>query len=222
MYTQDPAAPLDTATATPSSDFERVGSFRYLIADDRWEWSDAVARMHGYQPGTVTPTTELILSHKHPDDKPAVAEIIDQVLRHGAPFSSRHRILDTEGNVRVVVVVGERLTAANGGTIGTTGFYIDITDFSDADVQRTVSDRVATIEASRAIINQAIGVVMWTYGVSAERAFDVLAWRSKETNVKLRRIAEQFLRDLSAIPPSSHARADVDRALLTAHERVGG
>jgi PAS domain S-box-containing protein len=220
MYTQDPTAPLDTAPATPSSHFERVGSFRYLIADDRWEWSDAVARMHGYKPGTVTPTTELILSHKHPEDKPAVAEIIDQVLRHGAPFSSRHRILDTKGNIRLVVVVGERLTAANGRMIGTTGFYIDITEVFDADVQRTVSDRVATIEASRAIINQAMGVVMWTYGVSAERAFDVLAWRSKETNVKLRRIAEQFMRDLSAIPPTNQARADVDHALLTAHERV--
>jgi hypothetical protein len=29
-------------------------------------------------------TTELIPSHKHPEDKPAVAEIIDQILRHGA------------------------------------------------------------------------------------------------------------------------------------------
>ena len=190
MYIQDPTAPLDAALATASSHFERVGSFRYLIADDRWEWSDAVARMHGYQPGTVTPTTELILSHKHPEDKPAVAEIIDQVLRHGAPFSSRHRILDTEGNVRVVVVLGERLTEADGRVIGTTGFYIDITDASDADLQRKVSDRVAVIEANRAVINQAIGIVMWTYGVSAERALDVLAWRSKETNVELPSIAE--------------------------------
>jgi PAS domain S-box-containing protein len=113
-------------------------SFRYLIADDRWEWSDAVARMHGYKPGTVTPTTELILSHKHPEDKPAVAEIIDQVLRHGAPFSSRHRIVDTEGNIRLVVVVGDRLTDADGQVIGTTGFYIDITEVFDADLQRTV------------------------------------------------------------------------------------
>ena len=220
MYIQDPTAPLDAALATASSHFERVGSFRYLIADDRWEWSDAVARMHGYAPGTVTPTTELILSHKHPEDKPAVAEIIDQVLRHGAPFSSRHRILDTEGNVRVVVVLGERLTESDGRVIGTTGFYIDITDASDADLQRKVSDRVAIIEANRAVINQAIGIVMWTYGVSAERAFDVLAWRSKDTNVKLRSIAEQFVRELSAAPPSAHARAAVDHALLTAHERI--
>jgi PAS domain S-box-containing protein len=220
MYIQDPTAPLDTALGTASSHFERVGSFRYLIADDRWEWSDAVARMHGYQPGTVTPTTELILSHKHPEDKPAVVEIIDQVLRHGAPSSSRHRILDTEGNTRVVVVFGERLTEADGRVVGTTGFYIDITDASDADLQRRVSDRVATIEANRAVINQAIGIVMWTYGVSAERAFDVLAWRSKATNVKLRSIAEQFVRELSAAPPSAQARAAVDHALLTAHERI--
>jgi PAS domain S-box-containing protein len=220
MYIQDPTAPLDVALATAAPHFERVGSFRYLIADDRWEWSDAVARMHGYAPGTVTPTTELILSHKHPEDKPAVAEIIDQVLRHGAPFSSRHRIVDTEGNIRVVVVLGERLTESDGRVIGTTGFYIDITDASDADLQRKVSDRVAIIEANRAVINQAIGIVMWTYGVSAERAFDVLAWRSKDTNVKLRSIAEQFVHELSAAPPSAQARAAVDHALLTAHERI--
>jgi PAS domain S-box-containing protein len=220
MYVQDPTAGLAATPDTPSSHFERVGSFRHLIADDQWEWSDEVARMHGYRPGTVTPTTELVLSHKHPEDKPAVSEIIDQVHRHEAPFSSRHRILDTEGNVRVVVVLGERLTEADGRVIGTTGFYIDITDASDADVQRTVSDRVATIEMSRAVINQAIGILMWTYGVSAERAFEVLAWRSKETNVKLRHIAEQFVREVSAAPPSADARAAVDRALLTAHERI--
>src|SRR3954471_992119 len=121
MYIQDPTAPLDAALGTASSHLARVGSFRSLIADDRWEWSDAVARMHGYQPGTVTPTTELILSHKHPEGKPAVAEFIEQVRRHGAPFSSRRRILDTDGNVRVVVVLGERLTEADGRVIGPTG-----------------------------------------------------------------------------------------------------
>ena len=33
--------------------------------------------MHGYQPGAVHPTTELVLSHKHPDDKadPAIQRL---------------------------------------------------------------------------------------------------------------------------------------------------
>jgi len=48
---------------------ERVGSFRYLRAEDRWEWSDAVAHMHGH----ALPTTALVMSHKHPDDAAYVA-----------------------------------------------------------------------------------------------------------------------------------------------------
>ena len=39
-----------------------VGWFRFHFADERWEWSDEVQLLHGYQPGTVTPTTELVLS----------------------------------------------------------------------------------------------------------------------------------------------------------------
>jgi hypothetical protein len=32
---------------------QRVGRFRYYLTERRWEWSDAVARMHGYQAGWV-------------------------------------------------------------------------------------------------------------------------------------------------------------------------
>ncbi|WP_201788937.1 hypothetical protein [Amycolatopsis orientalis] len=50
-----------------------IGSFRFHFADQSWEWSDDVARLHGYAPGTVQPTTELLLSHKHPEDRDTVA-----------------------------------------------------------------------------------------------------------------------------------------------------
>jgi len=58
---------------------QRVGRFRFFVEDQRWEWSDAVARMHGYEPGTVVPTTELLLEHKHPDDRDNVAARIASV-----------------------------------------------------------------------------------------------------------------------------------------------
>ena len=92
----------------PAPGWPLAGSFKYDAREDRWEWSDEVAVMHGYEPGTVTPTTELVLSHKHPDDKPTVAQLIEQVRRLGIPFSSRHRIIDTAGKIHVVVVVGDR------------------------------------------------------------------------------------------------------------------
>jgi len=79
-----------------------------------WEWSDNVATMHGYHPGGVVPTTELLLSHKHPDDRHYVAQTLDAIRTSGGPFSSRHRIIDTHGVTRSVVVVGESIEGEHG------------------------------------------------------------------------------------------------------------
>lgn len=203
----------------PAGGWPVVGSFRYHAHEDRWEWSDEVAVMHGYEPGTVNPTTELVLSHKHPDDKPTVAQLIEQVRRLGIPFSSRHRIIDTAGNVHVVVVVGDQWNDDAGEVIGTTGFYVDVTDDFDADVRRSLDEVVATIAARRATINQAIGMLMLTHGISADEAFRRLARRSQQTNVKLRDLAAQFVEDAAGASPGEAGR--IDDVLATAHERLG-
>jgi hypothetical protein len=175
--------------------------------------------MHGYDPGTVTPTTELVLSHKHPDDKPTVAQLIEQVRQFGIPFSSRHRIIDTAGKVHVVVVVGDRWKDDAGEVIGTTGFYVDVTDEFDADVRRSLDEVVATIAANRATINQAMGMLMRGHGVSADKAFAMLSQRSQQTNVKLRDLAARFVEEAAKSPTADAAR--LDDILANAHEGLG-
>ena len=115
----------DLHTREPIPVGERVGSFRYLRAEDRWEWSDVVAQMHGYAPDAVQPTTALVLSHKHPEDAETVALLIEAMTREGKPFSSRHRIVDTLGKVHPVVVISERLRDDDGEVIGCRGLYVD-------------------------------------------------------------------------------------------------
>lgn len=206
----------------PAPGWPLAGSFKYHAREDRWEWSDEVAVMHGYEPGTVTPTTELVLSHKHPDDKPTVAQLIEQVRRLGIPFSSRHRIIDTAGKIHVVVVVGDRWKDDAGEVVGTTGFYIDVTEEFDADVRRSLDEVVAIIAVRRATINQAIGMLMLAHGLSADEAFEVLARRSQETNVKLRDLAAQFVKEVAAtsrLGPGVATR--LDDILSTVHERLG-
>src|ERR1700740_3701992 len=105
---------------------QRVGWFRFYFEDQGWEWSEQVQRMHGYEPGSVTPTTELVLSHKHPEDRRQVAATIDEILNTHKAFSTRHRIIDTGGHVRHVVVVGDQLRDDQGAVIGTHGFYVDV------------------------------------------------------------------------------------------------
>jgi hypothetical protein len=200
---------------------QRVGWFRFYFADERWEWSEQVQLMHGYEPGTVTPTTELVLSHKHPDDYQQVAATLDEMRRSHRTFSTRHRIIDTKGGVHSVVVIGDQLYDERGELVGTHGFYVDVTP-SDDFTEELVSAAVAEIAENRAAIEQAKGMIMLIYRVSADAAFELLKWRSQETNIKLRILAEQVLADFAGLayeetlPP----RATFDHLLLTAHQRV--
>lgn len=198
-----------------------VGWYRLYFADERWEWSEEVERIHGYEPGTVTPTTELVLSHKHPEDYQQVAATLEDILRTHKPFSTRHRIITTRGDTRDIVVIGEQFHDDNGVVIGTQGFYVDVTPCERAR-QSSIGEAVAQIAANRAVIEQAKGVLMSIYQISADAAFELLRWRSMDCNVKLRALAGQILKDIEGLthgqtPPP---RDVFDRLLLTAHERV--
>jgi PAS domain S-box-containing protein len=188
---------------------QRVGRFRFFLDGQRWEWSEAVARMHGYEPGQVEPTTELLLQHKHPEDRERVAAVLDRVV-NGKPFSSRHRIIDTAGRIRCVVVAGDSVLDDTGALVGTSGFYIDVTDSLHSDI----TNALEAVADSRARIEQAKGVLMSAYGISADRAFDILAWRSQETNLKVRDLAARFLEAVAG-KASPDTRTHIDHALLT-------
>jgi PAS domain S-box-containing protein len=208
------ATPCDSAI--PVGD--RVGSFRHSGAEDRWEWSDAVAHMHGYAPGKVQPTTALVMSHAHPDDAANVARLIEAMTGQGRPFSSRHRIIDTRGRIHPVIVIGEQLCDDSGTVIGSQGIYVDLSDVAAGD---TVDDAIADFMEHRAVIEQAKGFLMMAYGVSAERAFDILVWRSQTTNTKLRKLAQQIISDFATEVQVPHdVRERAVTLLLTAHDRV--
>jgi hypothetical protein len=200
---------------------EPAGWFRFYFADQRWEWSEQVQRLHGYEPGTVTPTTELVLAHKHPEDRGQIAATIDQMLNTHKAFSTRHRIIDTDGLVHHVVVVGDQLHDEHGEVIGTHGFYVDVDPPSDRERQDFVTARVAEIAEQRACIDQAKGMLMLIYGIADSAAFDLLKWLSQEHNVKLRPLAERLCADFVKAGPGLTSQSDFDHLLLTAHQRVG-
>lgn len=203
-------------------DMQRVGWFRFYFADERWEWSPQVQSMHGYEPGTVEPMTDLVLSHKHPDDYGQVAATLEEIKRTAGAFSTRHRIIDTHGETHHVVVVGDKIFDDAGDVVGTHGFYVDVTPAMAERQNKMVTAAVAEIAEARGLIEQAKGMLMLIYRINAESAFELLKWRSQETNTKLRLLAEQIVKDFleltyeEELPP----RSTYDRLLLTAHDRV--
>ncbi|ORA19402.1 PAS and ANTAR domain-containing protein [Mycobacterium arosiense] len=207
--------------ALAGGDAQPTGWFRFYFTDQRWEWSDQVQRMHGYEPGSVTPTTELVLSHKHPEDRKHVAATIDQIVHAHQAFSTRHRIVDTQGKVHHVVVVGDQIFDDDGDVIGTHGFYIEVSANYEQAREDAMSAKLAEISENRAGIEQAKGMLMLIYGISDSAAFELLKWLSQEANIKLRPLAEQIAHDFRGAGQSLNTQSEFDHLLLTAHERVG-
>lgn len=211
--------PLEEALSGSAS--QRVGWFRYYFDDDHWEWSPGVYAIHGYDPGSVVPTTELMLSHKHPEDYQAIADVIALVCDTRQPLTTRHRIIDTHRDVHHVVIVGDELRDSRGEVIGTHGFYIDVTPDEESR-QDLMSAEISRIAENRAVIEQAKGMLMVVYGIDESAAFELLRWRSQEANVKLRLLAAQITADFKTVPRDGMLppRAIFDQLLLTAHHRV--
>jgi PAS domain S-box-containing protein len=203
-----------------------VGEFRFYFADESWEWSAEAAQIHGYPAAIMRPTTTQVMSHKHPDDHAKIAAILAQIRRTQGPVNTRHRIVDVQGRTHEVIVVGERLKD-DGNVVGNQGFYVDVTPSGrthrDEDANRMISETVAGIADRRGAIEQVKGILMFVYRIDAERAFDLLTWRSQLTNTKLRDLAGQLLSEFVSMDYDEvlPTRSVCDQVLLTAHGRIG-
>src|SRR6202011_4234196 len=195
----------------------------FWFVGQRWEWSDELARMHGYEPGAAKPTTELLLSHKHPDDRSHVQDLLDRALLSQGSFSSRHRFVDTAGTVHEAIVVADRMSDETGAVVGTAGYYLDLTATFVETRQVALDEALPDLFEARAVIEQVKGVLMSIYRISPEQAFGVLRWRSQETNPKLRALAKQLIAEIATLPPpSAEVQSAFDHLLLTVHERIPG
>lgn len=170
-----------------------VGHYTYLVADQKWLWSEGVYILHGFAPHEVPATTETLLHHKHPDDRTRASEVLETALQDGAPYSCYHRIIDRQERVRSVLSVGAGVKDAEGKVESINGFFVDLTEVRRTEAQADVEIALARIAEHRATIDQAKGIVMLATGCDADAAFQVLSRSSQRANLKLHVIAHRLV-----------------------------
>ena len=181
-----------------------VGSFRYECASGTWWWSEPVYEIHGFTPGEVVPTIDLIVSHHHPEDAPAVGPALRIAIERGETFSLWHRIVDARRNVRQVLTVGGGVRDGSGLLTEIQGYLVDLTDARRRTLVAAVDQAVRSSAESRAVIEQAKGVLMLVYRIEEDTAFELLRSCSQRLNVKVRDICADLVdcvRATGSIPP---------------------
>src|SRR3954452_5419044 len=184
----------------------RAGRFQFTPAAGRWWWSDELFRIHGMEPGEVVPTTDLFLSHVHPADRSTVAHALE--VEAGPEASScEYRLVDLSGTERHVTlaVAGSRPEQPT----STSGFVVDSTRLREEAIASRVNDQLTTALESHAVIDQAKGVLMLTYGVDSDAAFAMMRTSSQQHNVRLRTLASHIVAAVrGGLDESARSRID--------------
>jgi ANTAR domain/PAS fold len=170
-----------------------VGVYTYVVAEDRWIWSDAVYVLHGYQPREIPATTRALLQHKHPDDRVRAAEVLESAVRTGEPFSCYHRIVDRSQRVRSVLSVGRGIKVVGDVVERVEGYFVDLTEVRRDETEAEVSVALTGIAEHREAIDLAKGMIMLACRCDAEQAFEVLRQWSQNRNVKVHDIARAMV-----------------------------
>jgi len=84
------------------------GGFRFDRTDGSWWWSPGMFLLHGYDPDRlhgVVPSMRLLLAHRHPADRQALADAWAHLVGDGRLVAFRHRVVGADGVIRPVFTV---------------------------------------------------------------------------------------------------------------------
>ena len=89
--------------------------------------------------------------------------------------------------------------------------------------QQHITEALREITDHRSVIDQAKGMLMVIYDLTAPEAFELLKWRSQNDNVKLRVVAEQLCTQLPALARNrvENLRSACDDALMMRRTTTG-
>jgi len=119
------------AYLTEAQKLSHTGSFGWNPLTGEISWSDETFRIFQLDPET-RPTLDLILRYVHPEDVPAVQEVIERATASGKGFDFNHRLLTAGGEIRHVQVLGSPIEDESGNS-EFVGAITDITERRDAN-----------------------------------------------------------------------------------------
>lgn len=165
--------------------------------DLEWSLSPELYALHGLEPGQGPDGLDLFLTHLDPADAD-LAVAASEALRRGEAFAHRRRLVRHDGQERDVLAVGLGSYDDDGALVGASGYLLDVGPMVQRAVAEEMTDQLDEVVEARALIEQAKGVLVLAYGITADEAFSLLGWYSQRTNTRVRTLAARLVEGASA------------------------
>ena len=121
----------------------KVGGWEFDVRTSRFAWTDEVARIHDFLPGTA-PDLEFILGLYSDESRRRIKQIADDALIHGRPFDAELEILTPAGNRRHLRTRG-RAVNGGGSAVKIQGVLQDISDRKSTENELRKINRIYTV-----------------------------------------------------------------------------
>lgn len=189
----------------PAEDEVPVGHLR--LEGDDLQWSLALFAMHGFAPGEVVPTLDLMVAHCHPEDR---AHLSGLMRTRDGLRAGQYRLLDAHGTEHWVALTVE----ADRATQVLEARVLDLTARHTRAGAEAANAMLEAATESRAVIDQAKGALRLLYGIDETSAFALLRWSSQQHNVKVRTLAERVVEVCErGLPLPEPVRRQIDARL---------
>ena len=113
----------------------RLGSWDWDIEKDELHWSDEIYRIFGVRPEEFDATYEAFLGFVHPEDRMSVHRSVTEALTLRKPYSIEHRIVLSDGTLKVVQEQGEVEFSEAGSPVAMYGTVQDISERKQIEEQ---------------------------------------------------------------------------------------
>ncbi|MHA7240525.1 ANTAR domain-containing protein [Arthrobacter sp. TMS1-12-1] len=191
--TVEPSVPLSGAVSGVEYFIDcPTGTVEHYFADGAFHWSDELYRIHGYERGDIVPTLELGMSHFDPADRDAVRAFWTKVTTTGGPSSVYASLRDLQGRTRKILISAD-LIHEDAEPVGVWALVVDLTRSIHADRHQLANEAVAASALSRAVIEQAKGILMGRAGITATEAFQQISSHSQRINRKVVVVAQEII-----------------------------
>jgi signal transduction histidine kinase/integral membrane sensor domain MASE1 len=120
-----------TKTEVQLSEAQRlahIGSWEWDIAANELTWSDEMYRIYGLDPERFGASYEAFLAQVHPDDRETAETVVGAALADPGRFDFHHRIVRTDGAVRILHARGDVVVGDDGTPVQMFGTGQDVTE----------------------------------------------------------------------------------------------